>query len=159
MEGRLNLDPKDLGRLQTEINETLCELERIPSFFDIMVHLPIHLVDEIKLGGPVYGWRMYPIERYLGKVKSYVKNRSRPEASIAEGYLAEECLIFCSRYLHDGAKKRRKVINRIHEEGGKVDEDSPLFPKIGYPLGRKKKGKKKGIAYNLDSNTRILACI
>ncbi|XP_010667637.1 uncharacterized protein LOC104884650 [Beta vulgaris subsp. vulgaris] len=153
------IDPTDLGHLQTEINETLCELERIfpPSFFDIMVHLPIHLVDEIKLGGPVYGWWMYPIERYLGKLKSYVKNRSRPEASIAEGDLAEECLIFCSRYLHDGAKKRRKVINRIHEEGGKVDEDSPLFPKIGYPLGRKIKGKKKGIAYNLDSNTRILA--
>ena len=30
----------------------------------------------------------------------YVRNKSRPEGSIAEGYIAEECLTFCSRYLH-----------------------------------------------------------
>ena len=37
--------------------------------------------------------------RYLGHLKSYVKNRAQPEGSIAEGYLVEECLTFCSRYL------------------------------------------------------------
>ncbi|XXG72497.1 hypothetical protein AAC387_Pa07g1576 [Persea americana] len=48
--------------------------------------------------GPVqYRW-MYPIERYLLTLKSYERNRSRPEGSIAEGYLAEECLRFCSRW-------------------------------------------------------------
>ena len=40
-------------------------------------------------------------DRYLRTLKSYVHNKSRPEDSIAEGYIAEECTIFCSRYLHD----------------------------------------------------------
>ncbi|XP_021764842.1 uncharacterized protein LOC110729408 [Chenopodium quinoa] len=42
------IDPRGLGKLQSEIVETLCLLERIfpPAFFDIMEHLPIHLVDQ-----------------------------------------------------------------------------------------------------------------
>ncbi|CAN6455265.1 unnamed protein product [Victoria cruziana] len=66
-----------------------------------MVHLTIHLAEEALLGGPVqYRW-MYPIERYLGKLKSYVRNKCHPEGSIAEGYLAEECMSFCSQYLNE----------------------------------------------------------
>jgi hypothetical protein len=30
-----------------------------------------------------------------------VRNKARPEGSIAEGYLAEECMTFCARYLVD----------------------------------------------------------
>jgi hypothetical protein len=31
-----------------------------PALFDIMIHLPVHLAEEAKLGGPVcYRW-MYP---------------------------------------------------------------------------------------------------
>ncbi|XP_074346497.1 uncharacterized protein LOC141685284 [Apium graveolens] len=67
------------------------------AFFDIMVHFPVHLCGEVEYGGPVHLRCMFPIERYLGKLKSYVRNRSKPEGSIAEGYLAEECMTFCSR--------------------------------------------------------------
>ncbi|XP_075640179.1 uncharacterized protein LOC142611913 [Castanea sativa] len=35
---------------------------------------------------------------YLLRLKSYVHNKTYPEGSIAEGYIAEECLTFCSRY-------------------------------------------------------------
>ena len=67
-------------------------------FFDIMMHLPVHLADEARLGGLVcYRW-MYPVERYLRTLKGYVKNKARPEGSIAEGYISEECLTFCSRF-------------------------------------------------------------
>ncbi|CAN1325054.1 hypothetical protein LINPERPRIM_LOCUS33363, partial [Linum perenne] len=56
-----------------------------PAFFTVMVHLVLHLVDEVRRGGPVqYRW-MYPIERYLGKLKTFVGNRAHPEGSIAEG--------------------------------------------------------------------------
>ncbi|CAO2813509.1 unnamed protein product [Amaranthus hypochondriacus] len=97
------------------------------------------------------------LARYLGKLKSYVKNRNRPEASIAEGYLAEECLVFCSRYLNDGEKMRSKGSNQSHKTDNKAtNEGSSLFPITGYPLGRKKKGK-KGNAFSLDSKTRTLA--
>lgn len=32
-------------------------------------------------------------------LKSLVRNRAYPEGSIAEGYIVEECLTFCSRFL------------------------------------------------------------
>jgi len=52
-------------------------------------------------GGPVqYRW-MYKIERFLCKLKRYVRNKARPEGSIAEGYIIDECLTFCSMYLID----------------------------------------------------------
>ena len=55
----------DLDRLETQITITLYKLEQIfpPSFFDVMVHLAIHLSWEAKVAGPVqYRW-MYPVER------------------------------------------------------------------------------------------------
>jgi hypothetical protein len=97
------LSAEDLEQLSTSIPETLCRLEMIfpPAFFDIMIHLPIHLAEEAKLGGPVcYRW-MYPIERYLRTLKAYVRNKAHPEGSIAEGYILEECMTFCSRFLQD----------------------------------------------------------
>lgn len=69
-----------------------------PSFFDIMVHLTIHLVREVRLCGPVYYRWMYPFERYMKVLKGYVRNRYRPEGCIAESYVAEEAVEFCSEY-------------------------------------------------------------
>ena len=37
------------------------------------------------------------------RLKSYVRNKAQPEGSIAEGYIKEECLTFCSRYF-EGAE-------------------------------------------------------
>uniref|UniRef100_A0A803MV00 DUF4218 domain-containing protein n=1 Tax=Chenopodium quinoa TaxID=63459 RepID=A0A803MV00_CHEQI len=37
------------------------------------------------------------LPKYIQTLKSYVRNRAHPEGSIAEGYLADECLTFCSR--------------------------------------------------------------
>ncbi|CAN6718990.1 unnamed protein product [Malus baccata var. baccata] len=87
--------------LSSRIALTLCQLEKIfpPAFFDIMVHLPVHLADEAALARHVpYRW-MFPIERYLQTLKRYVRNKGRPEGSIAEAYLVDECLSFCSMYL------------------------------------------------------------
>ncbi|CAN1241022.1 hypothetical protein LINPERPRIM_LOCUS4784, partial [Linum perenne] len=58
----------ELDKLQGRFVIALCHLEMIfpPAFFTVMVHLILHLVEEVKRGGPVqYRW-MYPIERYLG---------------------------------------------------------------------------------------------
>ena len=69
------LRDEHLERLSETIPEILCQLEMIfpPAFFDIMMHLPIHLAEEARLGGPVlYRW-MYPIERYLRTLKGYVR--------------------------------------------------------------------------------------
>jgi hypothetical protein len=32
-------------------------------------------------------------------MKAYVRNKAHPEGSIAEGYILEECLTFCLRFL------------------------------------------------------------
>ncbi|XXG47862.1 hypothetical protein AAC387_Pa02g2430 [Persea americana] len=56
---------KVLEKRERDIAIILCKLERIfpPAFFDVMVHLAVHLPYEAKLGGLVqYRW-MYPIER------------------------------------------------------------------------------------------------
>ncbi|KAH1039995.1 hypothetical protein J1N35_041738 [Gossypium stocksii] len=44
---------------------------------------------------------LYIVFRFLCKLKSYCHNKRYPEGSIVEGYLAEECMTFCSRYLED----------------------------------------------------------
>ncbi|KAL4581331.1 hypothetical protein LXL04_017545 [Taraxacum kok-saghyz] len=146
------IKPEELDRLQLEITEILCEFEKIfvPSFFDIMVHLPIHLVNEIMLGGPVqYRW-MYFMERYLCKLKSYVRNKSRPEGSIAEGYLIEECLTFCSRYMHDGVKTRLDRGSKdIDDVDGENESGGPIFVNGGHPIGGKKRRKGKLISLDV----------
>lgn len=95
------LDVKNIKKLESSVVITLCKLEKIfpPSFFDVMMHLPIHLAQEAIAGGPVqYRW-MYPIERFLRRLKSFVKNKARPEGSIVEAYILQECVHFCSIYL------------------------------------------------------------
>lgn len=96
------VDKNELSALRLYVAETMCYLEVCfpPSFFDIMQHSLVHLVDEIKLCGPVGGRWMYPCERYLGTLKSYVRNKTHPEASMANGYVAEEALGFCTEYLN-----------------------------------------------------------
>ncbi|KAH0682978.1 hypothetical protein KY289_020730 [Solanum tuberosum] len=59
------LHVEKLDQLDKSIRITICKLERVflPTFFDVMIHLAIHLANEAKLAGPVqYRW-MYYIER------------------------------------------------------------------------------------------------
>ncbi|XP_027940215.1 uncharacterized protein LOC114194288 [Vigna unguiculata] len=127
----------ELNQLQNRVVLTLCHMEMLfpPAFFTVMVHLIVHLVEDAKIGGPVqYRW-MHPIERYLGKLKSYVRNKAQPEGSIAEGYLAEESLTFCSRYL-DGIETIFNRIRRVDDEPDTMASSvSGLFPPVGKLVG------------------------
>lgn len=69
------------------------------SFFDVMVHLTIHLAREVIICGLVHYRWMYPFERFMFKLKSYVRNKNRSEGSMVECYIVEECMTFVSRYL------------------------------------------------------------
>ena len=95
------IDPIMFDELENEATIILCQLEMYfpPAFFDIMIHLIVHLVREIKCCGPVYLRWMYPVERYMKILKGYTKNLHRPEASIVERYIAEEAIEFCSEYI------------------------------------------------------------
>ncbi|KAA0025490.1 hypothetical protein E5676_scaffold1112G00410 [Cucumis melo var. makuwa] len=76
----------ELDALQEDIVMTFCNLEKYfpPSFYTIMVHMVVHLVRKVKLCVPVYLRWMYPFERYMKVLKSFVRNRNRPEGCIAE---------------------------------------------------------------------------
>ena len=92
---------QQLEKMQEDVVVTLCLLEKYfpPSFFTIMMHLIVHIVREVKLCGPIYLRWMYPFERYMKVLKNYVINRHRPEVCIAESYIVEEAVEFCSEFL------------------------------------------------------------
>jgi hypothetical protein len=87
-----------------------------------MVHLTVHLPDEAILRGPVqYGW-MYPVERRLFTLKHSVRNMARPEGSIAEAYVANECLTACSRYFDD--------LDTRHNWEGRITYQENIYDKM-----------------------------
>ncbi|KAK1665764.1 hypothetical protein QYE76_053923 [Lolium multiflorum] len=124
---RKSIGVKQLNRLQEEIVEILCELEIYfpPAFFDIMVHLLVHVVDDIIHLGPTFLHNMMPFERLNGVIKGFVRNRARPDGSIAKGFLTYECISFCQNYLstenEDVGLPTRKHVGRLagfgHREG------------------------------------------
>ena len=97
----INLE--DLPRLHNDVVQCLVSFELVfpPSFFNMMTHLLVHLVDEISILGPVFLHNMFPFERFMGVLKKYVRNRARPEGSIAKGYGNEEVIEFCVDYVPD----------------------------------------------------------
>jgi rubrerythrin len=122
-----SIDLEDMRKTQKDVVKILCNLELIfpPAFFDIMVHLVLHLPEEAILGGPVYMRWMYPFERYMKKLKAYVRNKAKPEGSIAEGYVADEALTFCSMYL-EGVKTKFNAPDR-DDDGGESNTQFSVF--------------------------------
>ncbi|KAK5839773.1 hypothetical protein PVK06_008610 [Gossypium arboreum] len=78
---------------------------------------------------------LYIVFRFLCKLKSYCPNKRYPEGSIAEGYLAEVCMTFCSRYLEDVETR----LNRPSRNVGLTDHNlvkTYLFQSYGEPIGK-----------------------
>jgi hypothetical protein len=63
-----------------------------------------------------------------------VRNRSKPEGSIAEGYLAEECVSFCSLYLSSDVDTIHNKTGRNFDDGG-YEDVLPIFCMAGRPIG------------------------
>ncbi|GJS08525.1 putative transposon, En/Spm-like protein [Tanacetum coccineum] len=110
---RKEISLQELDKLQAELVVTLCLLEKFfpPSFFDIMIHLTVHLTREVKLCGPICFRWMYPFERCMKVIKGHVRNRNRPEGCIAEETIAEETIEFFSEY-----HKTMKTVGIPHEK-------------------------------------------
>jgi hypothetical protein len=78
------------------------------------------------------------INRYLGQLKKYVRNKARPEGSIAEAYNLQEILTFCSRYLENIETKWNQTSRVDDEPIYDIQTDSrvaELFPRVGKPIG------------------------
>ena len=65
-----------------------------PSFFDIMVHLVVHLVREIKCYGPIYMWWMCPIEQYMKILKGIERIYTVLKHILLKGTLQKKLLSF-----------------------------------------------------------------
>ncbi|MCO5568232.1 hypothetical protein L7F22_021928 [Adiantum nelumboides] len=95
------IDKGLIPQKKRECIKLLCLMEKeLPtSFFDIQVHLLIHLVDEIELAGVVSARWMFWAERFMGALKGYVRQKARPEGFMTEGWMLEECMYYVCEYL------------------------------------------------------------
>jgi len=92
-----------LPAMKQFIAETLCQFEMCfpPSYFDMMTHLMMHMVDQIHELGPVYLHQMWTYERFMSTLNRYVHNRAYPEGSMIEAYTTEEAINCCTKYIRD----------------------------------------------------------
>ena len=106
-----SIDPAAIEEMRGEaaIALYMFEKEFPPSFFDIMSHPVMHLVEEVEICGSVHTRWMYPIERYLKTLKMYVQNRARPEGCMVEGYVIVEALEFCRVYARISSHHSKSV--------------------------------------------------
>lgn len=105
------VDPHDMDNLKEDVAVTMSMLEihMPPSFFDVMSHLVIHLVEELELCGPVHTRWMYSVERMNKVFKGYVSNMARPEACMAKSHVLEEAIGLVSEFMTDFEPRHRKV--------------------------------------------------
>jgi len=95
------IDSMELKKLLDDLIHTLTRLEMHlpPTFFDMSVHLIVHLVCQIQLLGPNFLHQMFPFERLMSVLRKYVQNRYMLEGCMVEGWSIEEALEFCIQYL------------------------------------------------------------
>jgi hypothetical protein len=95
-----------MGDLKQDVVLTLLLLEREfpPSFFDVITHLLVHLMEELELCSLVHTRWMYPIDCYLRTLKWFVRNKAKLEGSMVEDYALEEALGFCIRFCNHKLK-------------------------------------------------------
>jgi len=90
------IDRDELESLQEFTVETVSQFETCfpTSFFDIMVHLVVHLVPQIQALGSMYLHEIWTYERFMAILNGYVSTRACREASMIEGYYSEEAIEF-----------------------------------------------------------------
>ena len=63
-----------------------------PSFFNIIVHIVVHLVAQIEALGPMYLHEMWTYERFMSILNGYVSNHAHPKGSMIEAYTTKEAI-------------------------------------------------------------------
>ena len=93
------IDCVELARLQLFVSETTAQLKMCfpPSFFDIMEHLMVHMVQQITELGPMYFHQMWTYERFMLTLNGYMRNK----AFLGEIYHTEESVDRCIDYIKD----------------------------------------------------------
>ena len=74
------------------------------------------------------------IERYLHRLKSYVRNKACLERSIIEGYIMQEQVNFCSRYLNRVETRLNQVRRNLKGNDDIFHSRLQVFTRISKPL-------------------------
>ncbi|XP_018630022.3 uncharacterized protein [Nicotiana tomentosiformis] len=122
---------KNLVLMESNIHLIINKLaKKFPcDFFNVMEHLPVHLVREARLGGLVQCRWMYPFERTICKCKRTMKQKSKIEGSICEAYLVKESSHFYSYYFEHHVLCLRNRPN-WHDDEGDNDTMKDNFKRI-----------------------------
>ncbi|CAM8933891.1 unnamed protein product [Rhodiola kirilowii] len=107
---------RDVTQMKVHIIMILCKLEMVfpPTFFTSMVHLLIHLPEQVLLKGTMHYHRMYPIERQSGEYKRSIWNTRYSEGCIAESYIKHECVTYYKLYLTDSTEINSSIEARSY---------------------------------------------
>ncbi|PIA27802.1 hypothetical protein AQUCO_07500017v1 [Aquilegia coerulea] len=98
------------------------------SFFDIMIHLVVHLSDEALICGPTQPRWMYPFERLMKELKSIPKNKRYIEGSIAEAYLVSESVRYAIEYMPNSENGNHKATREAFlDENSEFSAEGPLL--------------------------------
>ncbi|RYA56895.1 hypothetical protein DD596_25380 [Enterobacter cloacae complex sp. 4DZ3-28B] len=105
----INVDSIPFAKLNAA--ELVCMFEKhFPTtMLTIQVHLLVHIVDEVEIAGTVHSRWMFFLERFMKTLKGYVRQKARPEGSMAEGWLVSESLVYIGEWL-DGFDKARDML-------------------------------------------------
>ena len=82
------IDPSTIQKMRIEAIETVCLIEEnFPtSIMTIQIHALVHLVDKVALAGTVHTrWMFFLLERFMKTLKGFVRQKAKPEGSMAEG--------------------------------------------------------------------------
>jgi hypothetical protein len=117
-------DPSSLLSLRKDVAVTLSMIEwELPiTFFDVMTHLVLHVVEKLAICGPLHNRWMYPVERTLGTLKKYVRNWARLEALMALGYVLDETLGFVTKYM--------QMFTHVRHQVWDVDEEERVYGEV-----------------------------
>lgn len=119
------IDSNDMSSFKEDVAVTMSilEIHMPPSFFDVMSHLVIHIVEDLELCGPVHICWMYSVERMYKVLKGYVNNMARPKACMAKSYVLEEAIGLMAEFMTDFEPLHRKIW--IEEANPRIDGEVP----------------------------------
>jgi hypothetical protein len=92
---------KELSDLHDFVVETQNQLEMClpPTFFDIMIHLMIHMVHQIQTLCPCYLHEMWCYKQFISVLSQYMHNQAYLKGSMIEGYSSQEVIECYQEYL------------------------------------------------------------
>jgi hypothetical protein len=106
----------EITNLQEDVAITFSLLKKnfLPTFFDVMMHLFLLVIDELDVCGLVHNQWMYFVEWMMKVLKGYVHSMAQPKRSMVKSYVLEKKLGFVIKYLQEFQHETRRVWD-VHE--------------------------------------------